>query len=81
MAISIDFKKKYEHLIPKDVLPCRVELIDGDSDIPMVACNTQKKYKREFIHPKNGFVEKYCKSYDKPKMLIRTKKNSNTIIK
>lgn len=81
MAISIDFLKEYEHLKPKDILPYTVELIDGDSDIPMVSCNISKKYKREFIHPNNGFVEKYCRSYDKPNMLIKIKRKNNTIIK
>lgn len=78
MAINIDFLKEYEDLIPKVLSPYTVETLDGDSDIPQVTCNIPEKYRKSFIHTENSFVEKYCKPYDKPNMLIRTKRKNTT---
>ena len=72
MAITIDFKNKYANLIV-DGIP-RIQLkSEDDSDIPMISGNIPDKYRKAFIHPENGFVNLYCKDYDKPKGLVRKK--------
>ena len=72
MTITINFKNKYANLID-DGIP-RIQLkSEDDSDIPMISGNISDKYRKPFIHPKNGFVNLYCKDYDKPKGLVRKK--------
>ena len=73
MDIDIDFSLKYANLINKD-LP-RIQLkSEDDSDIPMISSNIPDKYRRQFIHPEDGFVKKYCEDYDKSKEPIKRKK-------
>ena len=57
MAITIDFSKKYAHLIPKDIPKFRLGLSRYTTPIP-------EEYRKKFIHPENGFVKLFCEEYD-----------------
>jgi len=58
MAITIDFSKKYAHLICPDIPKLRLKSYPDSTTIP-------KKYHKKFIHPENGFVKLFCEEYDK----------------
>ena len=76
MAITIDFSSKYANLINED-LP-RIQLKSKDDyDIPMIRENISDKYRRQFIHPEDGFVKKYCEDYDRSNEPIKRKKYRN----
>lgn len=74
MAITIDFSRKYANLRCEDLTIKQLSSqCEYCSDIPMIRENIPDKYRRPFIHPENGFVNLYCKAYDRPKGLIRRK--------
>lgn len=58
MAITIDFSKKYAHLICPDIPKLRLQSYPYGPQIP-------EKYRKNFIHPENGFVKLFCEEYDK----------------
>lgn len=58
MAITIDFSKKYAHLICPDILKMRPQSYTYSPPIP-------EKYRKKFIHLENGFVKRFCEEYDK----------------
>ena len=58
MAITIDFSKKYAHLICRDIPKKRFQSYPYGPQIP-------EKYRQKFIHPENGFVKLFCEEYDK----------------
>jgi len=57
MAITIDFSKKYSHLICHDIPKKRLGPYPNASTIP-------EKYRKKLIHPENGFVKLFCEDYD-----------------
>lgn len=59
MAITIDFSKKYSHLICSAIPKMRLQSYPYAPQIP-------EKYRKKFIHPENGFVKLFCEEYDKP---------------
>lgn len=58
MAITIDFSKKYSHLICHDIPKFRLRSYPDSTQIP-------EEYRKQFIHPENGFVKLFCEEYDK----------------
>ena len=57
MAITIDFAKKYAHLICSDIPKMTLGSYPYSAPIP-------EKYRKKFIHPENGFVKLFCEEYD-----------------
>lgn len=60
MAITIDFSKKYAHLICPDIPPIRLGPYPHDPQIP-------EDHRKKFVHPENGFVKLFCEDYDNSK--------------
>jgi len=61
MAITIDFSKKYAHLICSDIP--KIQL----GSYPYYSTPIPEKYRKKFIHPENGFVKLFCEDYDNSK--------------
>ena len=57
MAITIGFAKEYEHLICKDIPKLQLQSYPNQPQIP-------EKYRKQFVHPENGFVKMFCEDYD-----------------
>lgn len=60
MAITIDFAKKYAHLIPTGLPKVRLRSYPHNNTVP-------KKYRKKFVHTENGFVKKFCENYGERK--------------
>lgn len=58
LAITIDFSKKYAHLICPDIPKLGLKSYPYSTPIP-------EKYRKKFIHPEDGFVKLFCEEYDK----------------
>ena len=58
MAITIKFSKEFADLICKDIPKTQMESYPSSHPIP-------EKYRKQFIHPENGFVKLFCEEYDK----------------
>lgn len=58
MAITIDFSKKYAHLICPDIPKLRLKSYPYSTPIP-------EEYRKKFIHTENSFVKLFCEEYDK----------------
>ena len=56
MAITIDFAKKYAHLIPTGLPKIQLQSYPHSNPVP-------KKYRKEFIHTEDCFVKKFCEDY------------------
>ena len=56
MAITIDFSKKYEHLICNDIPKLQLHSYPYQNPTP-------QKYRKKFIHTEDGFVKKFCENY------------------
>ena len=56
MAITIDFAKKYAHLIPTGLPKVQLESYTHNNQVP-------KKYRKKFVHQEDGFVQKFCEDY------------------
>ena len=58
MANTIDFSKKYGHLmIDSDMPKTQLQAYPYSTQIP-------KKYRKKFIHTKHGFVNLFCKEHN-----------------
>jgi len=57
MAITIDFSKKYAHLICPDIPKIQLRSYPYNVPIP-------ENYRKKFIHPEDGFVKLFCEEYD-----------------
>ena len=57
MAITIDFSKKYANLVCREIPKNQMESYPNGPQIP-------EKYRKQFIHPENGFVKLFCEEYD-----------------
>ena len=57
MAITIDFAEKYKHLICEDIPKLQLQSYPNQPKIP-------EKYRKQFVHPENGFVKMFCEDYD-----------------
>ena len=57
MAITIDFAKEYAHLICPDIPKVQLRSYPYQITVP-------EKYRKQFVHPEDGFVKKFCESYD-----------------
>lgn len=60
MAITIDFSKKYAHLICPDIPKIQLRSYPEQAPIP-------EKYRKKLTHPENGFVKLFCEDYDNSK--------------
>ena len=58
MAITIDFSKEFADLICTDIPTTQAGEYPNNSPVP-------EKYRKNFIHPENGFVKQFCEEYDK----------------
>lgn len=58
MAITVDFSKKYAHLICTCIPKNQIESYPSNIQIP-------EKYRQKFIHPEDGFVKLFCEEYGK----------------
>ena len=56
MAITIDFAKKYAHLIPAGLTKVQLYSYPRSNSVP-------KKYRKEFAHTEDGFVKRFCEDY------------------
>ena len=56
VAITIDFAEKYKDLICKDIPKLQLQNYPNQIQIP-------EKYRKQFVHPEDGFVKKYCEDY------------------
>lgn len=55
MANTIDFAKEYGHLMVNTGMPkAQLQAYPNSTRIP-------RKYRKKFIHTKNGFVNLFCK--------------------
>ena len=57
MAITIDFAKEFADLIREDIPKTQLQSYPNQPQIP-------EKYRKQFIHPENGFVKMFCEDYD-----------------
>ena len=57
MAITIDFTKEFADLIHEDIPKIQLQSYPNQLQIP-------EKYRKQFIHPENGFVKMFCEDYD-----------------
>ena len=58
MAITIDFSKKYAHLICPDIPKIQLQSYPYRAPIP-------EEYRKKFVHTENSFVKLFCEEYDK----------------
>lgn len=58
MAITIDFSKKYAHLICPDIPKMQLQSYPYGPQIP-------EEYRKKSIHTENSFVKLFCEEYDK----------------
>lgn len=56
LAITIDFSKEFADLICIDIPKVQT------SSYPRMELS--EKYRKQFIHPENGFVKLFCEEYD-----------------
>lgn len=62
MAITIDFAKKYAHLITTSLPKVQLHSYPHHNPVP-------KKHRKKFVHTKGSFVKKFCEDYDEEKDL------------
>ena len=60
MAITIDFAKKYAHLIPTGLPKVQLHSYSHNNQVP-------EKYRKEFVHTEDSFVKKFCEDYGERK--------------
>ncbi len=61
MAITVNFKEKYKHLINNDIPKHQVRFGAGSEN--GVKATLPAEYSRKFVSPPDGFVALYCEEY------------------
>lgn len=65
MALTIDFSKKYSNLICEDLPKKQLTSVE-DRGGYLIGDNKPtipEKYRKNFVHPREGFVTLFCEEY------------------
>lgn len=66
MALKVNFSQKYSNLIFNDLQKYKLTSVEDrggyltGENRPVIP----EKYRKQFIHPTDGFVAQYCEEYD-----------------